>query len=118
MTQRVPPNAACAMLEHGAKRRAMHSNTSTEFGQLPVRFRVHALPPNRLRVLSRAQINRRGAARWQAGHPWIFRSDVLETPSGPAGPVRVVSENRRFLGMALWSPLSQISLRMLTAGDQ
>jgi 23S rRNA (cytosine1962-C5)-methyltransferase len=42
----------------------------------------------------------------------------MEPPDVPAGPVRVVTENRRFLGMALWSPLSQISLRMLTAEDQ
>jgi 23S rRNA (cytosine1962-C5)-methyltransferase len=65
-----------------------------------------------------ARVNRRGAARWLSGHPWIFRSDVVEMPNAPPGPVRVVGEDRRFLGMALWSPLSQISLRMLTAADQ
>jgi 23S rRNA (cytosine1962-C5)-methyltransferase len=69
-------------------------------------------------VLKTARVNRRAAARWQSGHPWIFRSDVMELPNASAGPVRVVSEDRRFLGMALWSPLSQISLRMLTAADQ
>lgn len=60
-----------------------------------------------------ARVNRKGAARWQAGHPWIFRSDVIEAPEGGPGVVRVLVENR-VIGMALWSPASQISLRMLT----
>lgn len=64
--------------------------------------------------MSRARLSRRGAARWQHGHPWIFRSDVLDFPDGPPGPVEVFADNGRFAGMALWSPLSQISLRMLT----
>ena len=56
----------------------------------------------------------RGAARWRSGHPWIYRSDVREAPDAPAGAVRVEEANGRPLGMALWSPASQISLRMLT----
>ncbi len=54
----------------------------------------------------------RGAARWRRGHPWIYRSDVVEPPRGGAGAV-VVEQGRRVLGTALWSPTSTISLRML-----
>ena len=58
-------------------------------------------------------VNRRGEKRWAAGHPWIFRSDVLEKPAAPAGAVRVVSARGKAIGTALWSPKSEISLRMI-----
>ena len=60
-----------------------------------------------------AIVSARGAQRWNAGHPWIFRSDVLERPSGPAGGVRVSDQRGKALGIALWSPRSEISLRLL-----
>ena len=65
-----------------------------------------------------AQVSRRGATRWLSGHPWIYRSDVLKAPAVPAGAVHVVDERGDFMGTALWSPTSQISLRMLTDDDQ
>jgi 23S rRNA (cytosine1962-C5)-methyltransferase len=60
-----------------------------------------------------AVANARGAARWAAGHPWIFRSDVRERPAAPAGVTRVRDARGTFLGWALWSPASEISLRLL-----
>ena len=65
-----------------------------------------------------ARVSRRGANRWFSGHPWIYRSDVLQAPAVAAGAVHVVDERGDFLGTALWSPTSQISLRMLTEDDQ
>jgi 23S rRNA (cytosine1962-C5)-methyltransferase len=64
-----------------------------------------------------ARVSRRGAARWQRGHPWIYRSDLTATPGCAAGAVHVHEESGRFIGTALWSPTSQISLRMLTRDD-
>jgi 23S rRNA (cytosine1962-C5)-methyltransferase len=58
-------------------------------------------------------VSRRGAERWQRGHPWIFRSDVVRFPDVPAGAVRVVDQQDRPLGIALWSPQSEIALRLL-----
>ena len=58
-------------------------------------------------------VNRRAEKRWAAGHPWIFRSDVLERAASPAGAVRVESAKGRPIGVALWSPKSEISLRMI-----
>lgn len=58
-------------------------------------------------------ISHRGAQRWARGHPWIFRSDVRRRPEAPAGVVRVRDEQGRWLGVALWSPSSEISLRRL-----
>jgi 23S rRNA (cytosine1962-C5)-methyltransferase len=61
-----------------------------------------------------AVVSGRGAQRWDAGHPWIYRSDVIERPSDEAGIVRVRDPRGRPLGQALWSPASEISLRLLT----
>ena len=60
-----------------------------------------------------AIVSNRGARRWDAGHPWIYRSDVIERPDADAGAVRVTDQRGRPLGIALWSPRSEISLRLL-----
>ncbi len=60
-----------------------------------------------------ATVSTRGARRWASGHPWIFRSDVRKSPDAPAGAVRVRDERGRWLGLALWSPQSEISLRLM-----
>jgi 23S rRNA (cytosine1962-C5)-methyltransferase len=60
-----------------------------------------------------AEVSARGAQRWTAGHPWIYRSDVARRPDAPAGTVRVLDARRRPIGVALWSPTSEISLRLL-----
>lgn len=62
-----------------------------------------------------ATVTPRGAERYAAGHPWIFRSDVSARPTGPAGAVRVRDHRGRWLGVALWSPSSEISLRLVDA---
>lgn len=61
-----------------------------------------------------AVISSRGAKRYQDGHPWIFKSDVVSPPSVPAGAVSVTDQAGRPLGTALWSPQSEISLRFVT----
>jgi len=58
-------------------------------------------------------ISARGARRWKEGHPWIFRSDVVTPPVAPAGAVETVDQSGRALGVALWSPTSEISLRLV-----
>jgi 23S rRNA (cytosine1962-C5)-methyltransferase len=60
-----------------------------------------------------AVVSDRGAARWAQGHPWVFRSDVRARPSVAAGVVRVDDPRGTALGWALWSPDSEISLRLL-----
>ena len=60
-----------------------------------------------------AVVSARGAKRWSGGHPWIFRSDVLHPPAAPPGAVQVRDQQGRSLGVALWSPASEISLRLL-----
>jgi 23S rRNA (cytosine1962-C5)-methyltransferase len=63
---------------------------------------------------TQAVISARGARRWQDGHPWIFKSDVMTSPSLPPGAVTVLDPQGRALGTALWSPASEISLRFVS----
>jgi len=57
-------------------------------------------------------VSRRGAERWAHGHPWIFASDVTRGPP-VAGLVQVEDARGKFLGQALYSPTSEIRLRLL-----
>jgi len=67
-------------------------------------------------VTTRAVIvSAKGAARWQAGHPWIYRSDVYDEARDAPGVVPVTDRRGRHLGQALYSPTSEIRLRLLTA---
>jgi 23S rRNA (cytosine1962-C5)-methyltransferase len=58
------------------------------------------------------RVTPRGAERWVRGHPWIYRSEVLEGPEAP-GLVSVEDSRGRFIGQALYSPKSEIRLRLL-----
>lgn len=58
-------------------------------------------------------VSAKGAGRWRRGHPWIYRSDV-NAARIPPGIVHVTDPRGRFLGQALWSPKSEIRLRLLT----
>lgn len=55
----------------------------------------------------------RGATRLARGHPWVYRSDLAHAPFAAAGPVPVHDGRGHALGWALWSPQSQIALRLL-----
>jgi 23S rRNA (cytosine1962-C5)-methyltransferase len=64
------------------------------------------------------RVTARGAERWKQGHPWIYRSDVAEEPDKKPGIVRVTDRKGKFLGHALYSPSSEIRLRLLTRADE
>jgi 23S rRNA (cytosine1962-C5)-methyltransferase len=63
-------------------------------------------------------VSAKGAARWQAGHPWIYRTDVYDEPGDTPGIVAVTDRRGRHLGQALYSPKSEIRLRLLTRGRE
>lgn len=63
------------------------------------------------------RVTARGAERWVRGHPWIYRSDVAEGGS-VAGLVPVHDPRGRFIGQALFSPNSEIRLRLLERSDR
>src|SRR5580658_10069915 len=62
-----------------------------------------------------AMISRRAADRLRAGHVWVYRSDIEHTVDIEAGLVAVADHRGFPLGTALWSPSSQIALRLLTS---
>ena len=62
---------------------------------------------------STARVSPKGARRWASGHPWIYRSDIVRRPDGEAGAALVENGAGAPLGWALWSPQSEISLRLL-----
>jgi 23S rRNA (cytosine1962-C5)-methyltransferase len=62
-----------------------------------------------------AVISRRAADRLRAGHVWVYRSDIEHAVEIDAGLVAVADHRGFPLGTALWSPTSQIALRLLTS---
>ena len=62
-------------------------------------------------------ISARGEQRVRAGHPWIYRADVVQVDASGGDIVQVIGPRRRTLGSALFSDRSQISLRLLTHGE-
>jgi 23S rRNA (cytosine1962-C5)-methyltransferase len=65
--------------------------------------------------LNVVRVNRKGAARVESGHPWIFTSDVIGRDGvQPGEAVQVDDEKGRSLGTALFSSTSQITLRFLS----
>ena len=65
-----------------------------------------------------AIVSAKGAARWAAGHPWIYRTDVYAEPRDAPGITAVTDRRGRHLGQALYSPVSEIRLRLLTRGTE
>ncbi len=64
-------------------------------------------------------ITQRGWERARAGHLWIYRSDVRDVKGATGGAVVGVRDERgRFVGRALYSSRSEISLRLLTLADE
>jgi len=64
-------------------------------------------------------VNRKGEVRIQRGHPWVFRTDVTaaEESLEPGAIVRVLGPRHAPLGFALFSTLSEITLRLITRGS-
>ena len=67
--------------------------------------------------MTTVRVSPRGAERWVRGHPWIHRSEVLDGPDRP-GLVPVQDSRGRFIGQALYSPKSEIRLRLLERSDR
>jgi len=62
-------------------------------------------------------VSSRGEQRVRAGHPWVYRTDVVDVQAEGGEIVQVLGPRHRIIGYALFSDRSQISLRMLTRGD-
>lgn len=66
-------------------------------------------------IEGRAVVGRKGEARIERGHPWIFRSDVVRHDAVKAGAlVEVLGPRGGTLGFAFFSDRSEIRLRMVS----
>src|SRR5689334_3042704 len=64
-------------------------------------------------------VNKRAAERARARHLWIYRSDIVDVKDAKAGEiVRVADAKGRFIGHALHSSTSQITLRFVSFEDR
>jgi 23S rRNA (cytosine1962-C5)-methyltransferase len=62
-----------------------------------------------------ARISRRASDRLRNGHLWVYASDIEAISAGEADTLLPVADNRGLLmGTALYSPASQIALRMVS----
>jgi 23S rRNA (cytosine1962-C5)-methyltransferase len=61
-----------------------------------------------------AFVSRRAADRLRAGHVWVYQSDIQEIKGGPGNLVAVADSRGILLGTALYSPASQIALRLVS----
>ena len=68
--------------------------------------------------MSSVVVSARGEDRIRHGHPWIYQSDIRQADAAPGAIVHVLGPGKRSLGSALFSDRSQITLRMLTLGEQ
>lgn len=66
----------------------------------------------------RALISPKAVDRLQAGHLWIYRSDVLECAASPGSIVIVKDKKSRIYGRAFYSSNSLITLRLITQEDR
>lgn len=65
--------------------------------------------------ISTAIISRRAADRLRAGHVWVYQSDIQEITGEPGQLLPVVDQRGILLGTALYSPVSQIALRLISS---
>ena len=62
-----------------------------------------------------ARISRRASDRLRNGHLWVYATDIESVNAGEGGTLLPVADNRGILmGTALYSPASQIALRMVS----
>lgn len=64
-----------------------------------------------------AIISRRAAERLRAGHVWVYRSDVTAVPEEAANLLPVRDARGALLGTALYSPTSEIALRLVSRDE-
>ena len=90
---------------YNERMRAARGKFTTSLGQAA---------PNTTTGNAVVRVNARAVARWRAGHPWIYRSDVTNSEGAGAGAVIDVADERgRILGSALYSSASVIALRLI-----
>jgi 23S rRNA (cytosine1962-C5)-methyltransferase len=100
--------------------KAAENRTPDEAIAAPIRTAERAdsaaEPMSDAAVKGAVRVSRRAADRLRAGHGWVYRSDVEAWPEGElaAGLVPVADRRGALLGTALYSPASEIALRLVS----
>lgn len=68
--------------------------------------------------MTKAYVTKTGAKRVRAGHLWIYKSDVKSVEGTGGCVVDVLDEASNFVGKAVYSDSSEISLRIVTTRDE
>jgi 23S rRNA (cytosine1962-C5)-methyltransferase len=69
--------------------------------------------------MTTVKVSKKGADRVRSGHLWIYRSDVIDAAGvGGGAIVSVVDPAENFVGQAIFSDASEISLRLLTQSHE
>jgi 23S rRNA (cytosine1962-C5)-methyltransferase len=71
-----------------------------------------------LAMIPAVVISTRGEERVRSGHPWVYRSDVLDVQASAGDIVVVKGARGRSLAHALYSDRSQIAVRIIAFRDQ
>ena len=108
--ERVLQRESCVI---GAQRH-LHGGDCTLSGFMPP---IDSPRRDSLRAVPTATITARGEERVKRGHPWIYRTDVMDVSAAPGDVVEVRGPKPRMLGRAFFSDQSQITLRMIARGD-
>jgi 23S rRNA (cytosine1962-C5)-methyltransferase len=69
-------------------------------------------------MISTVVVSARGEERAGSGHPWIYRSDVIDARAAGGDIVVVRGPRGRVIGSAFYSDQSAIALRLLTTGEE
>jgi 23S rRNA (cytosine1962-C5)-methyltransferase len=69
-------------------------------------------------AMNTVRVNKKGADRVRNGHLWIYRSDLVDVDATGGSVVSVKDERGNFIGQALYSDASQISLRFVTQSNE
>src|SRR5581483_1877913 len=64
--------------------------------------------------LAKVELKQGLARHLRAGHPWVFKSSIVQAPKLPPGAVVDLIEGGRFVARGYWDPLSPIAVRVLT----
>ena len=64
--------------------------------------------------MPRSVVSRRAADRLRAGHVWVYRSDLISVPDDAPNLLAITDKRGIPLGTALYSPTSEIALRLIS----
>lgn len=71
-----------------------------------------------LEVRGQVVVAEKGLKRLRQQHPWVYKSDVSQTPHQEPGLVLVAGADGRIYGTAMYAPRSMIMLRVVARGRE